>query len=211
MKNDQLHHKRNLRQKREMRKNASKTKMPKILLLCEGTATEPKYFESLIRAKRLTSVELEGCGVTPRNILEKAKRALNKKDPVYNEIWCVFDRDNFPLENYNAAFEMANANDGIHIAYSNEAFELWYVLHFGCRITEMPRQDYKKVLTKYLGFEYKKNLENLYDLILDKQETAIKNAENLLSCSETPAMPQLCNPTTTVHLLVSRLNNLTGQ
>lgn len=45
----------------------------------------------------------------------------------------------------------------------------------------------------------------MYQELLDKQQTAIKNAEKLLKNYE-PPKPGKDNPSTTVHLLVQKLN-----
>lgn len=198
--NDQLYKKG--KEKREVSFNDPS---PTILILCEGTKTEPNYFDALIKDLRLTSVKSQGCGITPKNILEKAKIATETND----EVWCVFDRDNFAKENFNAAFEIANANPKIKIAYTNEAFELWYLLHFHYYDTAMHRDEYEEKLStkENLGFPYKKNLEDMYEILLDKQEKAIKHAETLYN-SYQEHKPESDNPSTTVHLLIKRLHNL---
>ncbi len=69
----------------------------------------------------------------------------------------------------------------------------------------MPREDYKKKLSKLLGHEYKKNSENIYEELESKQPDAIKNARRLLDQYYSPK-PESDNPSTTVHLLVEQLN-----
>lgn len=68
----------------------------------------------------------------------------------FDIVWCVFDRDNFPAQNFNNAFEIARHND-INIAYSNEAFELWYFLHFDYCDSAMSRDQYQEKLSDLLG------------------------------------------------------------
>lgn len=93
----------------------------------------------------------------------------------------------------------------MQIAYSNEAFELWYVLHFEFLNTGIPRKDYCKKLKALLGHKYQKNSDTIYDELFDKQSTAIKNAVKLLQQYD-PQNPVEDNPSTTVHLLVQELN-----
>jgi hypothetical protein len=90
------------------------------------------------------------------------------------------------------------------VAYSNEAFELWYVLHFEFLNTGIPRDDYIKKMTKLLGKKYQKNSDTIYDELINKQATAIRNAEKLLA-SYNYSTPGQDNPSTTVHLLVKEL------
>ncbi len=66
------------------------------------------------------------------------------------------------------------------MAYSNECFELWYILHFHYWNSANPREDYHKRLTQDIGSKYQKNI-SLYHAIKDKQSVAIKNAKKLLS------------------------------
>jgi len=42
----------------------------------------------------------------------------------FDQVWCVFDLDDFPKENFDQAIERAK-KEKFHVAYSNEAFELY--------------------------------------------------------------------------------------
>jgi hypothetical protein len=74
------------------------------------------------------------------NAVEKVEEAA-KKGQRYSEVWCVFDRDSFPLENYARAFQLAESNK-IKLAWANEAFELWYLLHYCYLDAPVGRADY---------------------------------------------------------------------
>ncbi|MBW2257627.1 MAG: RloB domain-containing protein, partial [Deltaproteobacteria bacterium] len=95
--------------------------------------------------------------------------------------------------------------EGIRIAYSNEAFELWYILHFDYMDAGVSRGQYSSMLAARLGEPYRKNSEDIYEKILPLQGKAIRNATRLLA-SHDPLVPEHCNPSTTVHLLVQCLN-----
>src|SRR5215510_3631820 len=87
------------------------------LIVCEGEQTEPKYFTSF-RVLSAT-VKIYGCGA---NTVSLVKRAIELSQEVeYDQIWCVFDRDSFPAQNFNQALILAK-NYGSKIAYSNESF-----------------------------------------------------------------------------------------
>ena len=180
------------------RKRDARVERPVILIVCEGTKTEPNYFKSF----RITSmtVEIKGLGEGPVNLVNFA--CERKED--YDQLWCVFDRDRVLKDRFNAAISKA-ARNSIKIAYSNEAFELWYLLHFNYLTSGISREQYCKKLNKLIGKKYKKNDEHMYDQLLDKQPTAIKNAKRLLG-QYTPVRPVDNNPSTTVHLLVAELN-----
>ncbi|WGV24339.1 RloB family protein [Halotia branconii] len=174
----------------------------RFLIVCEGEKTEPNYFRNFRVPKNVAEINVQGRGENPSKLVESAKQ-LNKQDD-YNQVWCVFDRDSWTKEDFNNAMINAEAQ-GFQVAYSNEAFELWYVLHFQFLNTGIPRSDYNKKLTDLLGRPYKKNSDTIYDELLEKQFIAIKNAENLLK-QYVPHIPSQDNPSTTVHLLVQELN-----
>ncbi len=90
-------------------------------------------------------------------------------------------------------------------AYSNEAFELWYVLHFNYHQSATARHLYVERLNDLLGVPYEKSRLDMYERLEDRQETAIRNAEKLLDTYQ-PHRPAHDNPSTTVHLLVKELN-----
>ncbi len=198
----------NIRLKREKRKSGNKGMLPdSIFIICEGEQTEKKYFDALITANRLLTVSAEGYGMNTDSLV---KLAIKKsKEENFDQIWCVFDRDSFPKQNFNRAFLLAKKHNKIKIAYSNEAFELWYLLHFHYFNTGISRDQYKDKLSKELGYKYEKNSKTMYEILKDKQAIAIKHAKNLLK-SYTEFNPEKNNPSTTVHLLVQELNKQKG-
>lgn len=188
---------------KEKRRQANRDKIKdSILILCEGIKTEPNYFRGFRKNFRLSNVTIDGCGTNTDSLVKTAINNLKN----YDQIWCVFDRDSFPKQNFIRAFQLANKyNKKIKIAYSNEAFEIWYLLHFHLRTTAMSRDEFKKTLTNCIKKEYKKNSKEMYYLLLDKQETAIRNAKKLMEHYSTPN-PVEDNPSTTVYRLVEELN-----
>ncbi len=141
-------------------------------------------------------------------MFQSAKELKSQGDDDYDQVWCVFDRDSWTKQDFNSAISNAEKY-GFEVAYSNEAFELWYVLHFEFLNTGIPREDYMKKLTFLLGKKYQKNSGNIYDDLIDRQDTAIKNAKKLLKQYE-PQNPEQDNPSTTVHLLIEQLNKFVG-
>ena len=181
------------------------------LIVCEGEKTEPNYFRSFPVDTKVIKLDIKGEGKNTKSLVEKAMEL--KSNAEYDEkdrFGCVFDRDKNPKnpndsQNFNSAITLAR-NNGIDVAYSNDAFELWYLLHFHFYNTGISRQDYQNMLTKLLGHEYKKNSETIYEELKDKQQDAIKHAKRLLQEYE-PPNPETDNPSTTVHLLVEELNS----
>ena len=146
----------------------------KFLIVCEGERTEPHYFEAFRVSKEVYDVVGEG-----DNTISLVRRAIKRKEGGnYDQVWVVMDKDDFPVQNFNNALSLARKNK-IQVAYSNEAFELWYLLHFDYHNTAMSRSTYKKRLTARLGFKYEKKNPNIYEEIEDRQAVAIKNATKL--------------------------------
>lgn len=207
----------------------------RFLIVCEGEKTEPNYFKSfqkIGRDKKKTTIAIEietacskggGVGITVvENALQK-----KKKDETYeeDEVWCVFDRDTKPenknQQNFNEAIQLAHDNK-INLAISNDAFELWYLLHYEYYESETHRSTLNKMLSvkTRLGEKYKKNSQDMYDRLKNKQENAIKNAKRLwqnyandeepdnfdnLSVHEKIRRHNM-NPSTTVFQLIETLN-----
>ena len=174
----------------------------RFLIVCEGEKTEPNYFNSFRVPKDVIQIEVKGVGENPSKLVESAKDLKKQED--YAQVWCVFDRDNWLPQDFNNAIQNAE-NQNFNVAYSNEAFELWYVLHFEFLNTGIPRSDYCQKLTNLMGKKYQKNSEQIYDELINKQDIAIKNSKKLLKEYPRPS-PVQDNPSTTVHLLVEELN-----
>jgi hypothetical protein len=183
-----------------------------ILIICEGEKTEKNYFESFKIDLKLVTVNIQVLG-TGRNTMSLVDYAIatGKKlglDPD-DEIWCVFDRDDFQRDgNFDNAITKAESKN-LKVAYSNECFELWYILHFEYLNTDIGRRQYISKLDKLLGTKYEKNSDKMYEKLKDKQNTAIKFAQKLSQEKEYRNLPnsRKC-PSTKVHLLVESLNSL---
>lgn len=173
--------------------------IPTVLIVCEGEKTEPQYFQAF----KLSSVKVIGTGKNTKSLVEEAIRLKNGSEG-YDQYWCVFDRDSFPAQNFNVALSKAT-NAGFQVAYSNEAFEIWYLLHFNYSDAALARSLYPKKLTECLKRPYRKNDPTIFESLLEHQPRAIKNASKLLSTYD-PHNPEKDNPCTTVHLLVEELN-----
>ncbi|MCX8062245.1 MAG: RloB family protein [Anaerolineales bacterium] len=177
---------------------------PRFLIVCEGEQTEPNYF----RCFRVNAdIEIVGTGCNTLGILECAKqrrREARRRDLEYDQVWLVFDRNGFPEQDYLITIHLAR-QENINVAYSNEAFEIWFILHFSYLDTAVPRSQYADILTRHLG-SYQKNQPDLYEKLLSCQDQAIKNADKLLNSYLPDHNPAKDNPCTTVHLLVQELN-----
>ena len=179
-----------------------------ILIVCEGSETEPNYFASF-----------DGNGEAYRLVFEKPRYGTdrlvqhaiditdeNKKNGLnYDQVWCVFDKDDFSKQQFNRAIKLAESR-GIKCAYSNESFELWYLLHYTYHQSAWTRSDYVNELKRKCD-GYEKNRPDMYEFVKDKQEQAIKYARKLDRIFKNK-LPADKNPYTSVYKLVEALNKL---
>jgi len=175
----------------------------RFLIVCEGEQTEPNYFRAF-RVPADIVVDIEPGAGTHASVVRRAIDIVHDLDDTYDQVWCVFDRDKngHNSASFNEAIQLARDND-ISVAYSNDAFELWYLLHFNYHDTAMHRHDYIIKLKALLG-KYEKNDSAMFEKLEDKMDVADRNAKRLLS-QYTPIHPESNDPSTTVHLLVSQL------
>ena len=74
----------------------------RFLIVCEGEKTEPNYFNGFRVPKAV--VKVVGTGENTIRVVEKAIKRMAEDD--YDQVWCVFDRDIFPEENFTAALRL---------------------------------------------------------------------------------------------------------
>ncbi|MGQ9894215.1 MAG: RloB family protein [Roseiflexus sp.] len=169
------------------------------LIVGESEKTEPNYF----RVFQVPGLVVHIRSTTNRGLgLIDAAVQLRERDE-YDQVRCVFDCDDLPSDSVRRMFQFAQ-QERINLAFSNRAFELWYLLHFAYHNTALPRQDYVTLLNRYLG-HYSKNTTSMYAFLLDRQATAIANAHRLYK-QYNPWDPATADPSTTVHRLVEELN-----
>lgn len=123
-------HKEQLRARRKQapileRPEPQKIEKQKILIVCEGKNTETSYFNQFKLSN--ATIKAVGEGYNTLSLVERSAQLSQEKD--YDQVWCVFDKDNFGTEDFNNAIQKANSL-GFGVAYSNQAFEYWLILHF---------------------------------------------------------------------------------
>lgn len=217
---------------REARPFGNLPKRRYYLVVCEGEETEPNYFKSL--ASRLPRgmvdhVVVRGVGMNTLSLVKAAQEEIAKRRaarlPPYYHIWLVFDRDSFPAHRFDATIQAVAAIDKKnakskppehwHCAWSNEAFELWYVLHFRnqlggavsraafqCMIEEDVRRH-----TGETGYRYMKNDPGMFDRLMPYTLTAISRSQRALLVQKKAHGTKWSkmNPSTRVHELVRAL------
>jgi len=197
------------------------------LIVCEDQRTEPEYFEKYVSQIPKETIYLEAIGIgrDPKGVVDKAIEerdalALRAKREV-DVVWVVFDKDDADenatkIERFESAFNTAKEQK-IEIAYSNEVFELWLLLHFMNvdKETPLPRNNIYQLLQeqfqripKYKNYIYdhsnpdSKTIEIIFES--GNQDSAIKRAELLFEHHKNHN-PIEANPSTKVYVLVKEL------
>ena len=179
-------------------------------LIVTNGVTEAVYFENY-HGPTGPSIKVvlrpkDPCRLVEKAIAERAARI--RRGESIQETWVVFDRDvdvdrNGDYELFCRALQMAKEN-GIEIGYSDDSFELWYVLHYQEVTTALPRAELIRLIERHRGQKYEKGAKgNLYSEILPNRSLAIKRAHKLLK--KLNAGQPTINPSTRVHILVERL------
>jgi hypothetical protein len=200
-----------------------------ILIVCEDTKTEPAYFESFQKLfpKETVFLKTVGTGKDPLGVIEQTitEQQQLKADTLKDadQVWAVFDIDD---ANGNATkrakFQMALNKaqaENIRLAYSNEVFELWLLLHLSdiSNVNPIPRQNIYEELQnqirkykEYENYEYNHHkIDPLFLSMIEKtgdEKQAILRAKQLETVHQGKA-PLLANPSTKVHLLVQELRD----
>ena len=195
------------KRKVELSRKVNTRSLRRILIVCEGEKTEPNYFKCFPQNPLVfDDIDIQGTGFNTVSLVRETIRLKAKADrdsKPFIEVWCVFDKDSFTAQDFTEAIRLAGVN-GIKCAYSIEAFELWYLLHFNYCDSALSRTQYKGMLSEQLGKTYTKNSPEMYKLLEAKQKTAIKNAKRLYESQKALPCHQQ-NPVTTVFRLVEKL------
>ena len=193
-----------------------RTERQNILIVCEGVNTEPSYFKQF----RLSSAKIVslGAGCDTIRVVDRAIEENEKGK--FDQVWVVFDKDDFLAQNFNAAIDKANKHN-LGVAYSNQSFEYWLILHFedhqGGR---MHRNQYAEKINDHLtkfGLYYdgagdKKVTKKMFDLLLSRDnqfsdsriQLAIKRAKRIYDLYD-HSSPALEESSTTVFRLVEEI------
>ncbi|MCT4589400.1 MAG: RloB family protein [Carboxylicivirga sp.] len=196
------------------------------LIVCEDEKTEPYYFEQFISCFPEETVFLRAVGsgssslgVVERSEIEKEKLA-QESNKLVDEVWVVFDKDDAEksvgnTERFRKAFKKAQELKH-RVAYSNEVFELWLLLHFigvDSNYVLTREEIYSKLDVAGKSFvpefEYVHGNTDIVDIVsrYGSENDAIERAVAILKLKE-GIQPIEANPSTTVHILIRRLREL---
>lgn len=197
-----------------IRKTETKDIRKKILIVTEGK-TEKEYFDEYNRKPEL-KVLTHDAGDNKRSLVEKAiahrdELILQGKLDPEDRVWVVFDRDiditnNVDKDNFNQALQIAE-NSKINVAYSNDSFELWFLVHYREVSSALHRKDINVKLSAHLGSSYKKGQgKAMYNLLKSNRSEALRRAAKMHKDMD-GVPPADANPSTTVHLLINEITS----
>lgn len=193
-------------------------------LFSEGTKTEPYYFtgfKKLIESnpiyKDMVQIKILPCGDNTVHVLEMAEKYVSKNRIKVGEVWCIYDKDDFPADRFDAVNDSINAryNEDAELnyyaAWSNECFEFWFVLHFEDYQSNNHRTSYYKYLNekfrKLKIGDYQKNKKDIFDVLIEYGNPclAIRYAKRIIE-RNTMVAPSKISPGTKVYELVEHMS-----
>ncbi|HCT29735.1 MAG TPA: abortive phage resistance protein [Bacteroidales bacterium] len=231
--------------------------LPNFIIFCEDEVSEPIYFKYFETSKikinpvkkqqsKITNVLKAICYCEDKGLME-SKNGTAVLQSENTQVWCVFDRDSeedltqVQLGNtsFNVSIDTA-ISKGFKVAWSNDSFELWILLHFEDvshlntahksrdyyynRLTEIfkslpnPNEDLTKAL-QYPTFNYKKDCKsekNFRNIVRSEITGTTKDAiKRAIELEKLFNQSQILNhekvPCTMIHHLVEELIRLGGK
>ena len=122
-----------------------------ILIVCEGQ-TEEWYFSKFpVISLSVRCVNLQG--QSKMNLVHATEEIVKNEDFTFDEVWCVFDMDvqdsDKDFINFDNSIDKAKSLN-YNVAYSNDCFELWLLLHYKDIQSTQNREYYYEQVGKIL-------------------------------------------------------------
>ncbi len=209
---------------RKEARSSSRPSYDRILIVTEGSKTEPLYLEEIRIKYRLQSanVVVQKCqiGTAPIQVVNYAKQLFEVGDAhqgirprSFDQIYAVFDRDDHP-----SFFEALKAAQSLDKTLRNDekqlikfqaitsipSFELWLLLHYEDVQSPIHRNDVVIRLKRHIP-GYEKGLEKVFARTSGNLEVAKQRARALAAKSSCESG---VGPLTDIHELVDLLINL---
>lgn len=203
------------------RKKARRASYDRILIVSEGSKTEPQYFGEIRQHYKLhtanVQVQPSALGTQPLQVVEFAEQLFLNGDAnksiqprAFEQVYAVFDRDDHST--YHAALAKATAlrsklrNDlGAQVKFeaipSVPCFELWLLLHFEEVLAPLHRTEVYRRLQVHLP-DYDKGQAGHFAATRAQLDTATLRATHL---AEQFAAHDATQPYTDIHRLVNLL------
>lgn len=215
------------RQRKQLeRKQGRRASYDRILIVSEGSKTEPNYFREIRTAYRLQTANIEvrpsELGTAPIQVVQYAQtlfehgdRHKNIQRRAFEKVYAVFDRDDHA--SYHQALDLAAALNGklkndakqpvtFEAIASVPCFELWLLLHFEDIHAQIHRDEVMRRLRKHIP-NYDKGASNTFAITREHSPAAIQRAEELAQRFSAYSEPE---PFTGIFDLVKLLTALRG-
>lgn len=228
MGSDDLFKKRKARASADLvRQRQARAQIPRCLIVCEGSKTEPQYLSELRDIWGIPHISVSikpSRGASPDQVVQTAELLYDddaKLGDSYDKVFCVFDRDEHST--FKTAVQqirgMVTAGKPFNAITSTPCIELWFLLHFGYSDAPFSKQGKKSVgdvavsqLKTREGFkQYGKGQRGVAALLLDRLPQARKHAARLRKAALTAQDndPQLeSNPWTNMDELILYIEHM---
>lgn len=190
-----------------------------ILIVSEGTETEPNYFQGLadyINQKCGDSITNKptlipkGMGRATMELINETDKFVARSKKIYKQVWVVFDEDGDV--HFDEAVQTANQR-GYRAAWSNKSFEYWIFLHFNYSDAALDQGGWTSKIDgifKQKGINakgYNKNDPKVFETVTANGglKRAVSNAKKIERNYPAGKLASQCNPATRVHELIEEL------
>lgn len=210
--------------RRKVAKEVRRASYARILIVTEGSRTEPLYLEEIRAAHQLHSANVEvqpgQLGTAPIQVVRYAQRLFEEGDlrkgirpKSFDKVFAVFDRDDH--DSYFDAVNLAKSLDGklrnddrLPVSFkaiaSIPSFELWLLLHYEDIQAPIHRDEVMARLKQHIP-GYDKGAGGTFATTRDRLATATQRAQALAVRFNACTAPE---PFTALHELVTVLTTL---
>ena len=209
---------------RKVHKQARRAQYARILIVSEGSKTEPHYFREIQTAYGLHSANVQvqpsELGTAPIQVVRYAQQLfetgdLQKRIPPrsFDQVYAVFDRDD-----HASYFDALNVAQSLNYTLRNDekqpasfqaiasipSFELWLLLHYEDILAPIHRDEVMARLRQHI-LAYEKGAGGAFATTHDRLATATHRARALAAKFNAYTDPE---PFTALHELVTLLVSL---
>ena len=215
------------RQRRQLeRKLGRRASYDRILIVSEGSKTEPNYFREIRSLHRLHTANVEvqhsELGTSPIQVVQYAQELFENGDGykqirrrAFEQVYAVFDRDDH--DSYFDALGLAKSLDGklrndnkqvvsFKAIASVPSFELWLLLHYENTLAPIHRDEVMRSLKRHIP-GYQKGAVGIHAITRGRLGDATLRAKALAGKFSAYDAPE---PYTDIVDLVTLLTTLRG-
>ena len=200
------------------RRVGNRTQRVRILVVCEDAKSAVFYFERIgeLLPEGVIFLWPQGTGMNTQSLINEAGNIRRRQEEAlgirFDQVWVLFDKDSFEADSFDNAIRSGEAK-GYRVAWSNECFELWYLLHFQELSSPIGRKTIYERLGEHLGIKHYEGLKGEAGKALHRRmaenaegrKHAIRRAKKL--DEEARGAFHVQNPVTKVYRLFEALDS----